>query len=171
MVDYKNILTGVAERLSSLREERPSAGTRYRLMGVLADIMEAVEMLSKEVLDRVSQEAAQCQCVRQLPDIQPIYGSMPSGTLCRMDSQLCPAVGIKCTFAIEACDWTTRERSVAFFLFSLFHLCQKGSEVFCLAIGNAIDFWFFNRKIASYFCAANKLHRDLWLTATFWAPW
>ena len=27
MVDYKNILTGVAERLSSLREERPSAGT------------------------------------------------------------------------------------------------------------------------------------------------
>jgi hypothetical protein len=57
MVDYKNILTGVAERLSSLREERPSAGTRYRLMGVLADIMEAVEMLSKEVLDRVSQEA------------------------------------------------------------------------------------------------------------------
>ena len=57
MVDYKNILTGVAERLSSLREERPSAGTRYRLMGVLADIMESVEMLSKEVLDRVSQEA------------------------------------------------------------------------------------------------------------------
>ena len=57
MVDYKNILTGVAERLSSLREERPSAGTRYRLMGVLADIMETVEMLSKEVLDRVSQEA------------------------------------------------------------------------------------------------------------------
>ena len=31
MVDYKNILTGVAERLSCLREERPSAGTRYRL--------------------------------------------------------------------------------------------------------------------------------------------
>ena len=57
MVDYKNILTGVAERLSSLREERPSAGTRYRLMGVLADMMEVVEMLSKEVLDRVSQEA------------------------------------------------------------------------------------------------------------------
>jgi len=35
MVDYKNILTGVAERLSSLREERPSAGTRYRLMGTV----------------------------------------------------------------------------------------------------------------------------------------
>ena len=49
MVDYKNILTGVAERLSSLREERPSAGTRYRLMGVVADILEVAETLSKQV--------------------------------------------------------------------------------------------------------------------------
>ena len=57
MVDYKNILTGVAERLSSLREERPSAGTRYRLMGVVADIMEVAETLQKDVLERVRQEA------------------------------------------------------------------------------------------------------------------
>ena len=57
MVDYKNILTGVAERLSSLREERPSAGTKYRLMGMVADIMEAAELLEKEVLERVKQEA------------------------------------------------------------------------------------------------------------------
>ena len=56
MVDYKNILTGVAERLSSLREERPSAGTRYRLMGVAADVAEVTEQLSKEVLERVKQE-------------------------------------------------------------------------------------------------------------------
>ena len=52
----KNILTGVAERLSSLREERPSAGTRYRLMGVAADVAEVTEQLSKEVLERVKQE-------------------------------------------------------------------------------------------------------------------
>ena len=57
MVDYKNILTGVAKRLSGLREERPSAGTRYRLMGVVADIMEVAETLQKEVLERVRQEA------------------------------------------------------------------------------------------------------------------
>ncbi len=57
MVDYKNILTGVAERLSSLREERSSAGTRYRVMGVVADIMEVAETLSKQVLERVKQEA------------------------------------------------------------------------------------------------------------------
>lgn len=51
------MLTGVAERLSSLREERPSAGTKYRLMGMVADIMEAAELLEKEVLERVKQEA------------------------------------------------------------------------------------------------------------------
>ena len=50
-------MTGVADRLSSLREERPSAGTRYRLMGAVADITEVTEVLSKEVLERVKQEA------------------------------------------------------------------------------------------------------------------
>ena len=55
-MDIKNILTGVADRLSSLREERPSAGTRYRLMGVAADVAEVTEQLSKEVLERVKQE-------------------------------------------------------------------------------------------------------------------
>ena len=56
-MEVKNILTGVAERLSGLREERPSAGTRYRLMGVAADVAEVTELLSKEVLERVKQEA------------------------------------------------------------------------------------------------------------------
>ena len=51
------MLTGVADRLSSLRKERPSAGTRYRLMGMVADISEVAETLSKEVLERVKQEA------------------------------------------------------------------------------------------------------------------
>ena len=55
-MEMKNILTGVADRLSSLREERPSAGTRYRLMGVAADVAEVTEQLSKEVLERVKQE-------------------------------------------------------------------------------------------------------------------
>ena len=56
-MELKNILTGVADRLSSLREERPSAGTKYRLMGMVADITEATETLSKEVLERVKQGA------------------------------------------------------------------------------------------------------------------
>lgn len=56
-MEVKNMLTGVADRLSSLRDERPSAGTRYRLMGVAADIAEVTETLTKEVLERVRQEA------------------------------------------------------------------------------------------------------------------
>ena len=57
-MEVKNMLTGVADRLSSLRDERPSAGTRYRLMGVAADIAEVTETLTKEVLERVKQVAA-----------------------------------------------------------------------------------------------------------------
>ena len=57
-MDCKNKLTRVADRLSRLREEWPSAGTRYRLMGAVADITEVTEVLSKEVLERVKQEAA-----------------------------------------------------------------------------------------------------------------
>ena len=51
------MLTGVADRLSSLREEQPSAGTKYRLMGMVVDITEVTEQLEKEVLERVKQEA------------------------------------------------------------------------------------------------------------------
>ena len=57
LMDYKDILTGVAERLSSLRGERLSAGTKYRLMGMAADIAEVAETLSAEVLERVRHEA------------------------------------------------------------------------------------------------------------------
>ena len=57
MIEYKNILTGVFEKVSGLKEERLSAGTRYRLMGLVADITEAVQTLQQEVLERVSREA------------------------------------------------------------------------------------------------------------------
>ena len=56
-MELKDILTGVADRLSGLRDEQPSAGTRYRLMGAAADIAEVTEQLSKELLERVKQEA------------------------------------------------------------------------------------------------------------------
>ena len=56
-MDYRNILNGIADRLSGLSAEQPSAGTRYRLMGVAADIAEVTETLSKEVLERVREEA------------------------------------------------------------------------------------------------------------------
>ena len=56
-MDYENILTGVFNMLSGLGKERPSAGTKYRLMGLVADITEMVQTLQTKVLQRVSQEA------------------------------------------------------------------------------------------------------------------
>ena len=57
MFDYKNLLDTLFEMVERMRTERPSAGTRYWLMGMVADIMEVAETLQKEVLERVRQEA------------------------------------------------------------------------------------------------------------------
>ena len=57
MIDYKNLLDALFEKVERMRTERPSAGTRYWLMGVVAYIMEVAETLQKEVLERVRQEA------------------------------------------------------------------------------------------------------------------
>lgn len=39
-----------------MRTERPTAGTRYRLMGLAADVTETTEMMTQEVLERVTKE-------------------------------------------------------------------------------------------------------------------
>ena len=56
-MDVNNILTRLFERLAGYREERPSAGPKYRLMGLAADIIEVNETLQREVLEVVSHEA------------------------------------------------------------------------------------------------------------------
>ena len=56
-MEVNNILTRLFERLAGYREERPSAGTKYRLMGLAADIIEVNETLQREVLEVVSHEA------------------------------------------------------------------------------------------------------------------
>lgn len=56
-MEYKNMLTGLIERVSGSRDGRLSAGTKYRLMGLVADITEVVQTLQTKVLERVSQEA------------------------------------------------------------------------------------------------------------------
>lgn len=56
-MEVNNILTRLFERLAGYREERPSAGTKYRLMGLAADIIEVTGTLQREVLDLVSHEA------------------------------------------------------------------------------------------------------------------
>ena len=50
-MEVNNILTRLFERLAGYREERPSAGTKYRLMGLAADIIEVTGTLQREVLD------------------------------------------------------------------------------------------------------------------------
>lgn len=56
-MEAKNMLTGLIERVSGSREDRPTAGTKYRLMGLVADIAAVAQTLQTEVLARVSQEA------------------------------------------------------------------------------------------------------------------
>ena len=50
-MDVKNILTGLFDRLSGLRVERPTAGTKFRLMGMVADIAEVAQACVEHVRD------------------------------------------------------------------------------------------------------------------------
>ena len=56
-IDIKEILTRLFGKIEFVRKEKPSAGTKCWLMGLAADIAEVSETLSKEVLERVKQEA------------------------------------------------------------------------------------------------------------------
>ena len=56
MFDYKNLLDTLFEKVERMRTERPTAGTRFRLMGLAADVTEATEMMTQEVLERVTKE-------------------------------------------------------------------------------------------------------------------
>jgi len=56
MIDCKGMIVSLLERIDSVREEKLSAGTKYRLMGLVADIAELVQGLQEKVLTRVSQE-------------------------------------------------------------------------------------------------------------------
>ena len=56
MFDYKNILDALFEKVERMRTERPTAGTRYWLMGLAVDVTETTEMMTQEVLERVTKE-------------------------------------------------------------------------------------------------------------------
>ena len=56
MIDYKNLLETLFEKVERMRTERPTAGTRFGLMGLAADVTEATEMMTQEVLERVTKE-------------------------------------------------------------------------------------------------------------------
>ena len=45
MIDCKGMIVSLLERIDSVREEKLSAGTKYRLMGLVADIAEVAQAL------------------------------------------------------------------------------------------------------------------------------
>ena len=55
--EYNATFSDLFEKIEKSRKEQPSAGTKFRLMGLAADIMEMVDMMQHEVLDVVSREA------------------------------------------------------------------------------------------------------------------
>ena len=54
--DYKTMMTDLFDKIERYKAEPPTAGTQYRLMGLVADMMEVTQTL-QEVLQRVSQDA------------------------------------------------------------------------------------------------------------------
>ena len=45
MIDCKGMIVSLLERIDSVREEKLSAGTKYRLMGLVADVAEVAQAL------------------------------------------------------------------------------------------------------------------------------
>lgn len=56
-MDYKDILSDLFAEIEAVKAERLRAGTRFRLMGVTADIADLTRTLQQEVLDVVCHEA------------------------------------------------------------------------------------------------------------------
>lgn len=55
--EYKALFSNLFDKIGNSRREQPSAGTKFRLMGLAADIMETVDTMQHEVLEVVSREA------------------------------------------------------------------------------------------------------------------
>jgi len=55
-IDYKDLIVNLLENVDILKEEKVSAGTKYRLMGLVADIAEVAQTLEEKVLRKVSEE-------------------------------------------------------------------------------------------------------------------
>jgi len=56
-IDLNDMFTGLFEEIERVRVEKVTAGRKFRLMGLVADVTEVNETLTKEVLEVVSREA------------------------------------------------------------------------------------------------------------------
>lgn len=56
-MDYKQLLAGLLDKIAGFREERASAGWKYRALGLIAEMTETIQLLETDVLARVRREA------------------------------------------------------------------------------------------------------------------
>ena len=56
-IDYKEMITSLFDKIERVRVEKVTAGSKFRLMGLVADVTEVNETLAKDVLEVVSHEA------------------------------------------------------------------------------------------------------------------
>ena len=56
-MDHRKTLDKLFERVEEMRREELSAGTKYRLQGLVADITEVAQVLKRSVLDVARHEA------------------------------------------------------------------------------------------------------------------
>ena len=56
-IDYKEMITILFDKIEGVRVEKVTAGSKFRLMGLVADVTEVNETLAKDVLEVVSHEA------------------------------------------------------------------------------------------------------------------
>lgn len=56
-IDLNETITGLFEKIERVRVEKVTAGSKFRLMGLVADVSEVNETLAKEVLEVVTHEA------------------------------------------------------------------------------------------------------------------
>ena len=56
-IDYNETITSLFDKIERVRVEKVTAGSKFRLMGLVADVTEVNETLAKDVLEVVSHEA------------------------------------------------------------------------------------------------------------------
>ena len=56
-IDLNEMITGLFEKIERVRAEKVTAGSKFRLMGLVADVTEINETLAREVLEVVKHEA------------------------------------------------------------------------------------------------------------------
>ena len=65
MIDCKGMIVSLLERIDSVREEKVSAGTKYRLMGLVADVAEVAQALQEKVMGLVADVAEVAQALQE----------------------------------------------------------------------------------------------------------